>query len=52
MIAREDGRISKVGVGIAGMRERIRQLGGRFTIESGAKGVTVRAIVPAQGGGT
>jgi len=49
MIAREDGRISKVGVGIAGMRERIRQLGGRFTIESGAKGVTVRAIVPAQG---
>ncbi|MEI6514595.1 MAG: PAS domain-containing sensor histidine kinase [bacterium] len=49
MITREDGRISKVGVGIAGMRERIRQLGGLFTIESSPRGVTVRAMIPAKG---
>jgi two-component system NarL family sensor kinase len=48
MISAEDGRISKVGVGIAGMRERLRQLGGRFTIESSAQGTTVRAMVQPQ----
>jgi PAS domain S-box-containing protein len=45
MISAEDGRISKVGVGIAGMRERLRQLGGRFTIESNTQGTTVMAMV-------
>ena len=35
------------GVGIAGMRERIEQLGGRFEITSGARGTTVRARLPA-----
>ena len=34
------------GVGIAGMRERMRLLGGRLAIESGEQGTTVRAIVP------
>jgi len=34
------------GVGIASMRERIEQLGGRFEIESGAPGTTVRVRVP------
>ena len=34
------------GVGIAGMRERLRLLGGRLEIESGKRGTTVRAIVP------
>jgi PAS domain S-box-containing protein len=34
------------GVGIAGMRERIQQLGGRLEIESGAGGTTVRAVLP------
>ena len=35
------------GVGVAGMRERIRQLGGTFTVESTAGGGTqVRACIP------
>jgi PAS domain S-box-containing protein len=35
-----------VGVGIAGMRERMRQVGGRLEIESGSPGTTVRALLP------
>lgn len=36
-----------LGVGIAGMRERIRQLNGRFEIESvAARGTKVRAALP------
>jgi PAS domain S-box-containing protein len=38
-----------VGVGILGMRERLRQLGGRLEIISGSKGTTVRATVPLKG---
>jgi PAS domain S-box-containing protein len=38
-----DGR---AGVGIASMRERVRQLGGRFDIESNA-GTTIRVTLPA-----
>jgi len=34
------------GVGIQGMRERVRQLGGRFEIESSAGGTVVRAAIP------
>ncbi|HVS75723.1 MAG TPA: histidine kinase [Steroidobacteraceae bacterium] len=34
------------GVGVAGMRERIRQLGGTFTVESTAGGTLVRACIP------
>lgn len=34
------------GVGIAAMRERLQQIGGRLEIESSARGTTVRAIVP------
>ncbi len=37
---------SSLGVGIAGMRERLRLLGGRLEIESGGQGTTLRAIVP------
>jgi len=32
-----------VGVGISGIRERVRQLNGQLTIESGRQGTTVRA---------
>ena len=39
------GRAS-TGVGITGMRERMRLVGGRLEIESGDQGTTVRAIVP------
>ena len=39
-----------VGVGIAGMSERIEQLGGRLEIESGDHGTTVRARLPLVAG--
>ncbi|MCX6900740.1 MAG: response regulator [Verrucomicrobia bacterium] len=41
----EAGR-GAAGVGIAGMRERLRLLGGRLEIESGGQGTTMRAIIP------
>lgn len=36
-----------LGVGINGMRERVVQLGGRFEIDSGTQGTTIRATLPA-----
>ena len=36
------------GVGIPGMRERLRQIGGRLDIRSGTEGVTVCARVPVR----
>jgi signal transduction histidine kinase len=35
-----------VGVGIAGIRERVRELGGRLTLESSSGGTLVRVTVP------
>jgi PAS domain S-box-containing protein len=40
----------KFGVGITGMRERLRQLGGSLEIDSGRQGTTVRARVPLRRG--
>jgi protein-histidine pros-kinase len=40
------GSHKKVGVGIQGMHERIKQFGGRFEILSDKKGTTVVATVP------
>lgn len=39
-----------LGVGILGMRERMRQLGGCLDISSGDWGTTVRAVLPAPAG--
>ena len=39
-------RPPRPGTGIPGMRERVRQIGGRLEIESGAQGTTVRATLP------
>lgn len=36
----------RLGVGILGMRERIRQLGGVLEVSSGDSGTTVRAVLP------
>ena len=44
-----NGSHRKVGVGIQGMRERIKQFGGRFEILSDKKGTAVVAIVPVPG---
>jgi len=41
-----EGDISNLGVGLAGMRARIRQLGGWFEIASTNHGTRVRALVP------
>ena len=38
-----------LGVGIQGMRERMRQLGGRLEIISGNEGTTIRAVLPRRG---
>jgi PAS domain S-box-containing protein len=40
---------SLVGVGIAGMRERLNQLGGRLDISSSSHGTTIRALIPLSG---
>jgi signal transduction histidine kinase len=37
----------RVGVGIQGMRERVRQLGGQLEIDSGKSGTRITAIFPA-----
>jgi signal transduction histidine kinase len=39
----------KVGVGIQGMQERIRQLKGTFEIKSGPGGTTLTAVLPVRG---
>ncbi|MFZ0634889.1 MAG: PAS domain S-box protein [Candidatus Acidiferrales bacterium] len=45
--AAEAGGNASLGVGIAGMRERVKQLGGVFSISSiGDAGMTVRATLP------
>ncbi len=36
----------RVGVGLAGMSERMKQLGGRLNIRSGPEGTTIQAIAP------
>jgi PAS domain S-box-containing protein len=38
-----------LGVGIAGMRQRVRQLGGSFDVHSSSTGTTVIAVVPLDG---
>ena len=37
---------STSGVGLAGMRERIRELGGKFEVESSNEGTCVCVVVP------
>lgn len=39
---------ARMGVGIAGMRERMAQLGGTLEIDSGKSGTTVRATLPVK----
>ncbi len=42
--AHSDSRV--MGVGITGMRERVRELGGEFEIKSTTEGTIVRAVLP------
>lgn len=45
-VARITSGAGAIGVGLAGMRERLEQLGGALEIESSPAGTTVRAVVP------
>ena len=45
-LTKMNGSGSDVGVGIAGMRERLKELGGRLEIESNSKGTLLKASVP------
>jgi signal transduction histidine kinase len=45
---RKDGPPATLGVGILGMEERIRQLGGTFDVAFTEHGTTVRAAVPVR----
>ena len=40
------GNDASLGVGVAGMRERVRQFGGEFEIRSGSAGTTVLVSLP------
>ena len=42
------GPAPPLGVGITGMRERLRELGGHLTITSNSSGTTIRAILPCR----
>jgi PAS domain S-box-containing protein len=46
---RSNGNARAIGVGIAGMRERVRQLGGRFEIQSCPGDTVVRTTLPVGG---
>src|SRR5262249_7914623 len=44
----ESGQLPRAGVGLRGMNERMRQLGGRLEISSAAGGTVLTATVPAE----
>jgi PAS domain S-box-containing protein len=46
IIRQIEAETSKLGVGLAGMRERIHELGGRFVVSSNPRGTTVQASIP------
>jgi signal transduction histidine kinase len=41
---------ASVGVGLRGMRERVRGVGGRLQIASDGKGTTITVLIPTEGG--
>ncbi|HLZ93405.1 MAG TPA: response regulator [Candidatus Acidoferrum sp.] len=45
-LSSQEGADPVLGVGITGMRERVRELGGHFEINSGGAGTIVRAVFP------
>jgi signal transduction histidine kinase len=46
---RSDGYVAPLGVGITGMRERVKQLGGQMKMESDSQGTRIRVILPIGG---
>lgn len=45
-LARDSGAAAELGVGIPGMRERVRQLGGAFEVVGDQGGTLVRVVLP------
>jgi signal transduction histidine kinase len=43
-----NGNSARAGVGIAGMRERVRELGGDLTVDFGSSGTKVEAVLPLE----
>jgi len=48
--AKEPEEFIEMGVGIPGMQQRLRQLGGRLEITSSSEGTTITAVVPLANG--
>ena len=46
---RSDGYVAPLGVGITGMRERVKQLGGQMEMASDSEGTRVRVVLPIGG---
>ena len=46
ILKKAEGYAPEFGVGIQGVRERMRQLGGRLEISSSSRGTTLKAILP------
>jgi len=46
----ESEELAEMGVGIPGMQQRLRQLGGRLEIDSNSEGTTITAVVPIANG--
>jgi PAS domain S-box-containing protein len=46
LLGRLHGDGAGTGIGLAGMRERLRELGGRLEVVSDAQGTLVRALIP------
>jgi PAS domain S-box-containing protein len=44
----ESGELPRIGVGLRGMNERMRQMGGRLEVSANTKGTTLTAIVPLE----
>jgi PAS domain S-box-containing protein len=45
-VSSQNGKDPVMGVGITGMRERVRELGGQFEMSSSSGGTTVRVVLP------
>lgn len=48
VLGRDRNSVALIGVGVAGMRERVRQLNGSLKIESSHRGTTIKVMLPIE----